>query len=58
MQSKSWIHDWSLLQAHMQSQLGQPINPPMDEMPDASDLGACENLPDMDLEKLDDGESG
>ena len=42
----------------MQSQLGQPINPPMDEMPDASDLGACENLPDMDLEKLDDGESG
>lgn len=42
-----------LLQAHVASQLGKPIDPPMDEMPDASDLGACELLPDMDLDKPD-----
>lgn len=37
----------------MQSLKGQPIYPPMDEMPDASDVGACELLPDMDPEKSD-----
>ena len=32
-------------QAHEQSLLGQPIEPTMDEMPDATDLGASDCLP-------------
>ena len=42
----------------MQSLRGQPIYPLMCEMPDASDVGACELLPNMDPEEHQTGGDG